>query len=360
MSLESLSLNKSKEEKLLFLQEKLGLCGLSEKVLADYKDLISKVDFKNIDLSSEAGTIHVDMLSALLTEQKNGEIFFQNILDVINKDLESVDNVMIISAKEIKAESIDLDIGTNRRVDRFNCSFAGGDSYEFTLSADLENYPDDADSNSFIEKEVFADSIGKDNQWLQKYFAYIKKDSRKGQQRFIAKEYLPGKNIAQYFNEMDKKRENISEFINVACETAFAMGGLYKKMNGQLLGDLKLENLIYNYENPDSASPACRICDHSGYHDNEADKRSALQILAHINSFMTIYYSKATKSDSEELRDEAVSIVDAYLDSFIGEIGEDLRDKFLENVSELRKIPIDKRQWELSDDIIDYVLNYDF
>ena len=360
MSLESLSPHKNKEEKLIFLQDKLRLCGLSEDVLAIYKNLISKVDFKNINLASEAGMIHIDMLSALFTKQENGEIFFQNILNDINKDLESVDNIIIDSAKEIKAESIDLDIGTNRRVDRFDCSFAEGDHYEFTLSADLENHKNEIDSNSFVEKEVFNGPIGVDNKYLQKYFGFIKKENNNKSRYLIAKEYLPGKNIVQYFNEIGREEEISSHFIDVACETAFTIGALYKRMNGQLLDDLKLENIIYNYENPDDLNPACRVCDHSGYYEDRAEERSALQILAHIDSFAAIYYAKTNLTNPEEIRDEVVSIIDSYLESFAGEIGEDLIDKFLENVAELKKIPKEKRQWDLSDDIIDYVLNYDF
>lgn len=360
MSLEVLSAPKNKSEQMLFLQAELGSSGLEDEALLKYEDLISKVDFKNINLSSEAAKIHIEMLAALLTEQDNEKVFFQNILNEINQDLNSVDNVIIVSAKEIQAEQIDLDIGTNRRVDRFYCSFADGANYEFTLSADLEKYKDDVSSNSFIEKKIFAEPLAVDNPWLQKYFAYIKKESRGEEQRFIAKEYLPGKNIVQYFNESELGEDIVIQLIDVACETAYTMSGLYKRMDGELLADLKLENIIYNYENPDGASPACRICDHAGYYDDEAAKRSSLQILAQISSFMSLYYSKTKKDEPELVREEILSIIDAYLDSFIAELSDDLRDKFVHNVKELRKTPSEGRQWQLSDDLIDYVLSYNF
>lgn len=360
MPLEVLSQSQNRKEQVFFLQEKLTSCGLDESALVDYKNLISKIDFKNIDLSSEAAIIHINMLAALLTKQENNEIFFQNILNEISKDLELVDNIVVASAKEVEAENIDLDIGSNRRVDWFRCFFTDGDIYEFTLSADLEKHQDDADSNSFVEKKIFSDPIGIDNPWLQRYFSYIKKENRGTNQRFIAKEYLPGKNIVQYFNELDSGKLGAADFIDVACETAYTIGALYKRMDGQLLNDLKLENIIYNYEDPDGAKPACRICDHSGYYSDEVDRRSASQILSHLQSFMTLYYSKAIRSKSEDLRQDVVEIISAYLDAFSLEVDEKLIDKFLDNVGRLRDLPASKRQWELSDDLLDYVLNYEF
>lgn len=360
MSLERPKIEKNKSEKLAFMEEKLLACGLTKESLANYQNLINKVSFKNIDLSSESGMIHVDMLAALLMKQENGEVFFQNILDSINKDIESVENILIVSAKEIEAESIDLDIGSNRRVDRFSCLFANGDKYEFTLSADLEKNLHDADSNSFVEKEIFSKEIGTDNPWLQKYFGYIKKEIKEFSRHLIAKEYLPGKNIVQYFNEMPAAELSVPDYIDVACETAYTMGGLYQRMDGQLLDDLKLENIIYNHENPDDSRPACRVCDHAGYYDNDGEKRSALQIMAHLNSFMTLYYSKASTTDPEDLRLGTIAIIDSYLEAFCGEIDKNLVNKFVKNIDELRKSLASERQWEISDDLLDYVLNYDF
>ena len=360
MSMEKNFANYDKAEQSHFLEERLLLSGLGADVLNQYRDLIDKVSFKGIEIKAEEAVIHFDMLAALLSEQEDGKIFFQNILTAIHKDLGAVKNLLITSVKDIEAESIDLDIGSNRRVDRFRCSFADGDDYEFTLSADFENYQDDADSNSFVEKTIFSDPLSKDNPWLQKYFGYIKKDFKSGSKRLIAKEYLPGKNIVQYCNEMPNDEDATMNFIDVACETAYTIGGLYKRMDGNLLDDLKLENIIYNYEDRDSKAPACRFCDHSGYYDNDSEKRSASQILAHINSFLTIYYAKSSSLDPELTHDNAVEIAESYLDSFFGEIGKGLAAKFLERVGELRSLPVDERPWELSDDVLDFVLGYDF
>ncbi|PKM87154.1 hypothetical protein CVU83_03370 [Candidatus Falkowbacteria bacterium HGW-Falkowbacteria-2] len=347
------------KEMLKRLTLRLTEAGLSEDALNQYRDLIERVNFSNIDFDSPEGKIHVDMFAALLSRQPNGEVYFQNILAAINKDWHEIKELSVVSVKEVVAESIDLDIGTNRRVDRVKCAFGDNDAYEFTLSADLEDHVDPRESNSFVEKEVYDSPTAKNNPWLQKYFGYMETKLSGRSYRLIAKEYLPGKNIAQYCNELEPEPEISSEFINVACEAAYTMGGIYKHMQGRILSDLKLENIIYNYQNTDSAEPACRICDHSGIYDNEPERHGVAQILAQLSSLIEMYYAKARHINGvndEDCREVAVEITSAYIESFLSEAGEENEQSFFEQIANLKTENINTRPFDLSDDLLDYIL----
>lgn len=337
--------------------------GLTEEALNEYRGLIECINFSNIDFESPSGRIHVDMIAALLSRQPGGEVYFQSILEAIKKELHEIKELSVLSVKEVEAESIDLDIGANRRVDRLKCVFADEEVYEFTLSADLEDHSDPRNSNSYVEKEIFESEAADNNPWLQKFFGYMEAKLSGRLYRLIAKEYLPGKNIAQYCNELKSQPEMAADFINVACEVAYTMGGLYKHMQGKILSDLKLENIIYNYENADSAEPACRICDHSGAYDNEPEKHGVAQILAQLSSLITMYYAKSAVNkelSDDDRREVAAEIVSAYIESFLAEAGEDNEAPFFEQVARLRSDKEESRPFDLSDDLLDYILDKNY
>ncbi len=343
--------------------ERLNNTGIEKSELEKFKSLIEKTKFVNIDIDSNSNAIHIDMVASLLSRQENGEIFLQNILKEINHEWNQIDEFLISTTKEITSESIDMDIGTNRRVDKFECVFSDGIKYLFTLSADLDNHNDKNDSNSFVEKEIFESPIAENNPWLQKYFGYSENEMSKHHYRMIAKEYLPGKNIAQYCNELEEKEELTSSFINVTCELGYSIGGLYRKMNGRLLEDLKLENIVYNDKNPNGNNPACRICDNSGLYEDKPKIRSVSQILANIQSLISLYYLKSTylgngKNVDKQRNDAVTAIASSYIDSFIGEIGDELTKVFIEQLNYLKKQNENDRQFNISDDLLDFTINY--
>ncbi|MFZ4632229.1 MAG: hypothetical protein ACOYL8_03460 [Patescibacteria group bacterium] len=336
--------------------------GLNKEEIKNFESLISKIKFINIDINSKEEGIHIDMIASLLARQENGDIFLQNILKSINHNWQEAEEFLISSTKEIESESIDLDVGTNRRVDKIECVFDNELAYDFTLSADLIDYEDKNDSNSYTEKQIFESPLAKDNPILQNYFGYSEKNLSGRNYRLIAKEYLPGKNIAQYFNEMHVDSSLNTVFDDLSCELAYSMGYLYKRMDGQLLEDLKLENIIYNYKNPDSDKSACRICDHSGYYDNNPEMRSVTQIMGQLTSLLTMYFVKLGKLERDGIVLESGSPEDIlvnYLDSFFSEVDDDkLKKLFIEKLKELKKIDPEKRMFEIPDDLLDFVEDY--
>lgn len=360
-SLEKLNKPESSvEENELFLEfEKRGL---ERDILKEFLPLIEKIRFVNIDTNKKCNNIHFDIVASLLTKQENKEILLQNILKEINHNLKETKELLVFSTKEIAAESIDFEIGTNRRVDRISCLFEDGTSYDFTVSADFDDYRDDNNSNSFVEKEVFNSPLGQDNPVMQKYFAYLKKEMSGRSRRFIMKEYLPGKNIVQYFNEIENDEDFWNGLNDVSCELAYSMGYLYQRMGGKLLEDLKLENIIYNYENPDSDLPACRICDHSGYYGTDVEKKSVSQIMANISSLLAIYSVKDSQGREKGALKETFAqedVVINYLDSFCSQIeSESIKNTFLEKIKEIRQTPVEKRMFATSDDLLDFSINY--
>jgi len=357
--MEKFNFEKITRNELLFSLEQSGL---EKEELKNFESLINKIKFVNIDINSKLDEIHIDMIASLLAKQENGEIFLQNILKSIDHNWQEAEEFLISSTKEIESESIDLDIGTNRRVDKIECVFNNEAAYDFTLSADLIDYEDKNDSNSYTEKKVFDSPLATDNPVMQKYFGYSEKKLSGRNYRLIAKEYLPGKNISQYFNEMDVDSNLDANFNDLSCELAYSVGYLYQRMNGQLLEDLKLENIIYNYSNPDSDKSACRICDHSGYYEDNAEVRSVSQIMAQLTSLLTVYYIKLGQLEKEGVvleESEPEEILVNYLDSFESEIeDEKLKQLFLDKVKEIKQLSPDKRNFEISDELLDFVVDY--
>jgi len=335
--------------------------GLNDKQFNKFKGLINKIKFVDIDINNPENRIHVDMMAGLLSIEKySGKIFLEKILNNINHEIQDAEWLLISSVKNFETESIDLNIGTNRCVDKIECVFSNDSAYNFTLSADLLDHEDDRDSNSFIEKEVFESPLGQNNPVMQNYFGYAEKELSGRNYRLIAKEYLPGKNISQYLNELEASEfeESLSD---VSCELAYSMGYLYQRMKGQLLEDLKLENVIYNYQNPDSNKSLCRICDHSGYYDDSAEVKSVTQITGQLNSLLTMYYVKSGQRKEGSNNNNALSAEDIlanYLDSFVSEIDSQNKEMFINKVKELRNMPEDKRLFESPDGLLDFIINY--
>jgi len=351
----------SEKKKNLF--SRLELAGLDKAEAENFRPLIDKIKFSNININSELGAIHIDMIASLLTKQENGEVFLQNILKAINHNWQEVEEFLISSTKELDVENIDLDIGANRRVDKIECVFTDEAIYDFTLSTDLVDHKDINNSNSYVEKEVFESPLAEDNPVLQRYFGYLERKLSGRNYRLIAKEYLPGKNISQYFNEFEGGAEIMLAFDDVICELAYSMGALYKRMQGKLLEDLKLENIIYNYENPDSDKLACRICDHSGYYEENAEYKSVSQILAQLSSLLTVYSIKANqlekdkKISQEDYNPE--DLIVNYLESFLSELDDpNLEQLLLKKVREVRGAEASERIFDLSDDLLEFIIDY--
>lgn len=345
------------------LLARLEQAGLSPSETENFKALIDRIKFANIDVNSELGAIHIDMIASLLARQDNGDIFLQNILKAINHDWQEIEEFLISSTKEMEVENIDLDIGTNRRVDKIECVFNNNEVYDFTLSADLVDHKDVNNSNSYVEKEVFESPLAENNPALQKYFGYLERKMSGRNYRLIAKEFLPGKNISQYFNELQADSELVTDFSDVACELAYTMSYLYKRMNGQILEDLKLENVIYNYEDPNSDKLACRVCDHSGYFESNAEFKTISQIMAQLSSLLTIYSIKVGQLERNGItiseNDGPEDLLINYLDSFMSDLDNpELQELFLTKVQELRATEAGQRSFDISDDLLDFVLNY--
>ena len=344
------------------LVESLSNTGLDKEDINKFEFFINKIRFSNIDINQKDNKIHIDMLASLLLQQSNKHLFLQNILKKINQEWEQINEVLITTTSEVEDECIDLNIGANRRVDKFTIIFNDKSNYCFTLSADINENINEKESNSYAEKEIFESEISQDNPWLQEYFGYIDKKISNRNYRMIAKEYLPGKNIIRYCDELKEADEMVEDFCDVACETAYSMSGLYKKMNGQILDDLKLENLIYNCEEKDSDKPLCRICDHSGYYDGNNETKSVNQILAHVESLITVYYKKSkylgegNNADNIRLKN-AVYILESYLESFLEGMNIEQKNIFIKQVEKIRQQDNQKRFLEIRDDVLDFVLN---
>ncbi len=291
------------------LAKKLEGLGIEESVLRNYKKIIENIDFINIDLESESGKIHIKMVAALFSRADNERPFLKNIISNIN--LKNIDRIEvsgrfnpeeegdvateqedITNLDDLVMDNIDLDIGTNRRVNNITCYLKDGSEMSFTLSADFVSGDNDLNSNSYQEREVFESDFAKDNPILQRYYGYLKREFSGKDQRFIAKEYLPGKNIEQYLRELENNKESLSDFMDISSSLAYSMSELYKRGQGTLLADLKIENIIYNHEQQDNLEYPCRVCDNSGFYSDEAEKKSALQVLAHIQSLLTILNNK--------------------------------------------------------------------
>lgn len=343
--------------------------GVDAEVLDKYHDLISKIEFKNINIGSESGQIHLRMLAGLFSRQENNKTFLKNIIN--NLEIESLKKVSLVDTqndeyKEFSVDNIDQDIGTNRRVDLVDCWLNDNSHYYFTLSADFRSFADESESNTFLEKEVFYSELGQENPVLQKFYGYFDGLIGGRKQLIIAKEYLPGKNIAQYLNELPTDQETLGSVEAVATETGFAMGYLYKRMDGRLLEDLKLENLIYNYNDTDGENFVCRACDHAGEYEGDQERKSSNQVLAHLESFFNVINMKSGQllergiSSRDELAQAATDSLAAYLDSFVGEFEGDkaLFKKMRSSLESIREQAPDQRFFPVGDDILEFAIDY--
>lgn len=348
------------------LKNELKELRVDKYILDKYSELINKIEFKNIDLKTSSGLIHLKMLAALFTRQvENNKTFLKNIIKQIE-----LDEVLKIDISEygsedksnnftdLKIENIDLNIGTNRRVNKIDCFLKNGTNFSFTFSADLQSSSQE-ESNSFQEKLVFESPLADNNPVLQKYYGYFEKDFSGIINRFIAKEYLPGENINTYLNNLSPKE--LYEFINISSELGYSMAFLYNKDKGKLLSDLKLENIIYNYINPDDVEYACRVCDNSGVYNKKAEEKSVFQILAHLQSLLTIYNNKKRIAQESVLENQSninqEELVEAYLDSFFQNLKSENLKIFKNNLLKIKQ-EIEEEIFEIDQDIKNYVLNY--
>lgn len=349
------------------LEDDLRRFGVDDYVLNKYKDLISNINFININPDSKSAEIHFKMITALFTRGENDKTFLKNIikkaeLEEINKiDIRDSSAYQDIVAEKLEAENIDLDIGTNRRVDRIDCSFKDGNKLSFTLSADMVDV-DDNESNSFQEKEVFQSYYGKDNPILQKFYGYSSRKFNDEEKRFIAKEYLPGKNIIQYFNELLCNEDSLLEMSSVSSDLGYSMSSLYNKGEGELLSDLKLENVIFNHEERDLVEYSCRVCDNSGFYEKEIERKSLFQILAHLQSLLSVFNNKKdqvikTQGDVDtDISQEHV--IESYLASFLDNLNKQSLIVFKKTIKKITENPKDSDIFEIDKDIIDYLNNY--
>lgn len=361
------------EKKQFNLGDKLKDMGLDDYVLNKYKELIENIDFVNINLDSQSGEIHLRMVAALFSRMENTKTFLKNIIrNVEMEELGRIDIKDYSSEEDIKneellaligldAENIDMDIGTNRRVNKIDCYLKNGESLSFTLSADLHNVKDE-ESNTSQEKEVFESDFGQENPILQKYYGYFNKSFAGRENRFIAKEYLPGKNISQYLNELSNDDESLLDISSLSSDLGYSMAYLYKRGEGELVSDLKMENIIYNYEKANEVEYPCRICDNSGFYSEDQKRKSAYQVLAHLQSFLSIFNNKKRlflrDNQGVEIDSKQEDSIDSYLNSFLENLNPESLAIFKTKIREILDNPSDKDIFEIDKDIVEYVDNY--
>ncbi|PKM91824.1 hypothetical protein CVU82_01295 [Candidatus Falkowbacteria bacterium HGW-Falkowbacteria-1] len=356
-----------------YLSERLKDMGVDDYVLNKYKDLIENIEFININLDSHAGKVHLKMVGALFSRMENDKTFLKNIIK--NVELEEVgkidvsdyssgedaDSEELFALTGMAAENIDLDIGTNRRVNKVDCYLKSGNCISFTLSADLHRVGDE-ESNSSQEKSVFESDFGQENPVLQKYYGYFKKDFDGQDSRFIAKEYLPGKNISHYLNGLSNNDESLLDISDLSSDLAYSMAYLYKKGNGELVSDLKLENIIYNYEDSNEVEYSCRVCDNSGFYSENQKRKSAYQILAHLQSLLSIFNNKKMlflrDNKNVEIETKQEDVINAYLDSFLENLDAGSMAVFKNNIKDILNNPSDKDIFEIDKDILEYASDY--
>lgn len=353
------------EKKGFELSKELERMGIDSSVLEKYEKLINNIKFVNINPDSESGKIHLKMIASLFSVEENNKTFLKNIIknieleDLVHVDISdylSDDNVDNLDS--LNAENIDLDIGLNRRVNKIDCYLNSGDQISFTLSTDLRNVKDE-ESNSAQERLVFKSPIGKDNPILQKYLGYLERDFDGKNMRFIAKEYLPGKNIAHYINNLNNESESLFNISDVSSDLAYSMAYLYKRGEAEILSDLKLENVIYNYEKANECEYPCRVCDNSGFYEGQAKRKSVFQILAHLQSLLSVFNNKKNQiireKGSVEFDVEQEEILDSYLDSFLDNLDKESLLIFKNNINEILLNQNDNDIFEIDQELVEYV-----
>lgn len=264
-------------------------------------------------------------------------------------------------AEKLEAESIDLDIGTNRKVDKIDCCFKDGNKLSFTLSADMRDISDD-ESNSFQEKKVFESYYAKDNPILQNYYGYFSREFAGTEKRFIAKEYLPGKNIIQYFNDLISNEDALLDIASTSSDLGYSMAALYNKGEGELLSDLKLENIIVDYQRKDLNEYSCRVCDNSGFYEKDIERKSLFQILAHLQSLLAVFNNKRDQvikvqgSIDTDISQE--NVIESYLASLLDNLSKQSLTVFKKTIKKITENPKDNDIFEIDKDIIEFLDNY--
>jgi hypothetical protein len=356
------------EKKGFELSKELEKMGVEPSIVEKYSKLINNIKFVNINPESESGKIHLKMIGSLFSTVENDKIFLKNIIKSIElEDLAHVDisnylsDVNLDFVESVGAENIDLDIGLNRRVNKIDCYLKSGEQVSFTLSTDLRNVGDD-ESNSAQEKLIFESPIGRDNPVLQKYLGYLEKDFDGKNMRFIAKEYLPGKNITHYVNNLENESESLLNISDVSSDLAYSIAYLYKRGEAELLSDLKLENIIYNYEKADKCEYPCRACDNSGFYEDQAKRKSIFQVLAHLQSLLLVFNNKKNQiireKGSVEFDVKQEEVLDSYLDSFLSNLDKDSLLIFKNNINEILLNQNDKDIFEIDQEIVEYVKSF--
>jgi hypothetical protein len=336
--------------------------GVDDYILEKYKKLIENIDFINIKIDKKINHIHLLMLGALFSRQDNNKSFLKNILKNIDLDkiekIEVKDEMSEAEAKDMDIENIDLNMGANRRVNRIDCFLSDNKVYSFTLSADFSSGQKE-ESNSWQEKEVLTSSFSEDNPIMQNFYGYFSKNFDSKKRYFIAKEFLPGLNIAYFLNIHTKTAEDLFNFLDISSDLAYSMAYLYNKGKGQIPADLKLENIIYNYENSDESEYSCRVCDQAGFYKEEEFKKSAYQILAHLQSLLTLFQVK--KNLLETKNDDTIEyeeLLDSYLETFLRNLEPVNLSIFKENIKDILDKHSDQDIFEVEKDIIEYVESY--
>ncbi len=322
------------------LSDKLQAFGVDDYVLNKYSQLINNIEFININLDKDPAKLHLKMVAALFSRQaENNKTFLKNIIQ--QAELEEIDKIIVsdynedddLGLEQVKLENIDFDFGTNRRVNKIDCFLKDDKEIAFTLSTDLRQVSEQ-ESNTYLEKQVLETDQAKANPILQDLYGYFERDFSGQTGRFIAKEYLPGKNIAHYLKDLELEADYVSEYYNISNDLAYTMAKMYQAGKGKLLSDLKLENLIYNYINPDEVEYSCRVCDNAGPYLDQAKESSVEQILSQLQSLLSYLHLHKLRLKQENLAEDISQeeMVAQYLDTFWTNLDDDSKNIFYQTL----------------------------
>jgi hypothetical protein len=184
------------------------------------RQILSKVELRNIDPDEEDQAYHLDILRGLIqADEELGASLIGHMLRETGLTPEEISRILI---EKFRLEDISFGIGTKRNVDRIIMELTDNRVAAMTASLDVEPV-EDLDNSPSYQEAMTLEHIDTKRAWcVQEYYGYTTLKDRRGERVLICKEFIPGQMLANATVDLEMGEERLGR--KFLSDAAYAVG----------------------------------------------------------------------------------------------------------------------------------------
>lgn len=245
--------------------------------LGDFeRQILDKVKFQNVDLSSPSSRYHIDMLRALIVRASEDE---HSLLGKIVTDSGATEkDIQQVIVESFNQADISFGIGQKRNVDRIVLVMENGMVAEMTVSLDKE-YVTDASASPSLREAAILSGRDQDRVWsVQQCYGSTVLEDKEGIRGIVCKEFLEGEMLANLLTDIEDAVARYGEdhLRNVARSVGKMIANALTEFGG-VPEDSHSLNIIVTH--PEGKDVQTRYCDVEGIRKDQKGITHELKML---------------------------------------------------------------------------------